>query len=234
LAIDGVGHVSLIRSILYYPIFYGISAVLVIMATVALFAGRVALRTVVHWWTDWHRWCVKHILGIRIVVEGELADGPVLYVIKHESFFEAIDAPTLLHLPAVFTKRELFDIPFWGYSAKTYGLIPVARDGGASALRTMLAEAKHIVEEGRPLVIFPEGTRVPHGESPPMRSGFAGMYKLLKLPVVPIAVNSGPLYHRRIKRAGTITYKIGETVPPGLPREEAETKVHAAINALNS
>jgi len=167
---------SLIRSIFYYPIFYGISAVLVIMASIALFAGRSALRAVVHWWTDWHRWCVKHILGIRIVIDGELADGPVLYVIKHESFFEAIDAPTLLHLPAVFTKRELFDIPFWGYSAKTYGLIPVARDGGASALRTMLAEAKHIVDEGRPLVIFPEGTRVPHGESPPMRSGFAGMY----------------------------------------------------------
>ncbi len=224
---------ALIRSILYYPIFYGISAVLVVGASIALFFGATALRTVVHWWTDWHRWCVNHILGIRVQIKGELATGPVLYVVKHESFFEAIDAPTLFNLPAVFTKRELFDIPFWGYSAKVYGLIPVARDGGAAALRSMLAEAKGIVEAGRPLVIFPEGTRVPHGESPPMRSGFAGMYKLLKLPVVPIAVDSGPLYHRWIKQPGTITYKIGETVPPGLPRDEAEAKVHAAINGLN-
>ena len=224
---------ALIRSILYYPLFYGISAMLVVGASIALFFGAKALRTLVHWWTDWHRWCVNNILGIKVQIDGQLADGPVLYVIKHESFFEAIDAPTLLPVPAVFTKRELFDIPFWGYSAKVYGLIPVSRDGGASALRSMLAEAKSIVQQGRPLVIFPEGTRVPHGESPAMRSGFAGVYKLLKLPVVPVAVNSGPLYHRWIKRPGVITYKVGEMIPAGLPRDEAEAKVHAAINALN-
>jgi 1-acyl-sn-glycerol-3-phosphate acyltransferase len=52
--------------------------------------------------------------------------------------------------------------------------------------------------------------------------------------VVPIAVNSGPAYHRVLKRAGRITYRIGETIPAGLPREEIEARVHAAINALNA
>ena len=94
-----------------------------------------------------------------------------------------------------------------------------------------LAEA---LARGDSLVIFPEGTRVPHGTRPPLQSGFAGIYKLLALPVVPVAVNSGPLYHRLWKRPGTITLHFGEPIEPGLPREEIEARVHAAINALNS
>jgi 1-acyl-sn-glycerol-3-phosphate acyltransferase len=74
---------------------------------------------------------------------------------------------------------------------------------------------------------------VRHGTQPPLQAGFAGLYKLLGLPVIPVAVDSGPLYHRFIKRAGTVTYRFGEPVPPGLPRAEAEARVHAAINALN-
>ena len=97
----------------------------------------------------------------------------------------------------------------------------------------MIASAKSYSETGRPLVIFPEGTRVPHMTEPPLQAGFAGLYKLLNLPVVPVAVNSGPLYHRRWKRSGVVTYRFGEPVPPGLPREEAEARVHAAMNALN-
>ncbi len=97
----------------------------------------------------------------------------------------------------------------------------------------MLAEARRHIGSGRPLAIFPEGTRTPHGERPPLRSGFAGLYKLLDLPVVPVAVDSGPLYQRWWKRRGTITLRFGEPIPPGLPREEIEAQVHASINALN-
>ena len=73
------------------------------------------------------------------------------------------------------------------------------------------------------------------GSQPPLQSGFAGLYKLINLPVVPIAVNSGTLSPRKtgIWKSGTITYKVGEELPTGLPREEIEARVHAAINALN-
>jgi 1-acyl-sn-glycerol-3-phosphate acyltransferase len=97
----------------------------------------------------------------------------------------------------------------------------------------MMAEARRFAGGGRPLAIFPEGTRVPHGKRPPLRSGFAGLYKLLGLPVVPVAIDSGPPYHHRWKRRGTITVRFGEPIPAGLPREEIELRVHAAINALN-
>jgi 1-acyl-sn-glycerol-3-phosphate acyltransferase len=89
---------------------------------------------------------------------------------------------------------------------------------------------------GGPICLFPEGTRVPHGERPPLRSGFAGIYQMLGLPVVPVAVDSGLVSPRNsfLKRSGVITYKVGEIIPPGLPRAEAEARAEAAINALNT
>ncbi len=207
---------------------------LVIASVLAIPFGREALKKVVAVWGKWHRWCVSSLLGITIVQEGIIPDEPVLIAVKHESFFEAIDMPRLFRFPTVFAKRELFLIPGWGMSARIYGLIPVERTKGAQALRAMISTARDRTREGRPLVIFPEGTRVEHGDEPPLQSGFAGIYKLLDLPVVPIAVNSGPLYHRIVKQSGTITYRVGETIPPGLPRVEIERRVHRAINALNT
>lgn len=225
--------IAALRSLAFYVLFYGGSALLVTASSIAVIAQQRWLRPIVSRWGHWHLWCVRHVLGIEVVLDGELPQGPVLIAIKHEAFFEAIDTPRLFADPAVFAKQELFRIPGWGYSALVYGLIPVARDEGAKTLRMMIATAKERVAAGRPLVIFPEGTRVPHGTRPPLQAGFAGLYKLLRLPVVPIAVDSGATYHHVVKRPGRITYKVGETIPAGLPREEVEARVHAAINALN-
>ena len=225
--------IAALRSLAFYVLFYGGSVFLVSASVVAIVARKAWLAPVVHRWGGWHLWCVRHVLGIEVVLDGALPHGPVLIAVKHESFFEAIDTPRLFTHPAVFAKQELFSIPGWGYSALTYGLIPVARDKGAKTLREMLALAKQRVAEGRPLVIFPEGTRVAQGTQPGLQAGFAGLYKLLKLPVVPIAVNSAATYHHVVKRRGRITYKVGETIPAGLPREEVEARVHAAINVLN-
>ncbi|MBU2587996.1 MAG: 1-acyl-sn-glycerol-3-phosphate acyltransferase [Alphaproteobacteria bacterium] len=222
-----------LRSLAFYVLFYGGSVFLVSASVIAIIARKAWLRPVVAKWGGWHLWCVENVLGIEVVIDGEIPDMPVLIAVKHESFFEAIDTPRLFTHPAVFAKQELFSIPGWGYSALTYGLIPVARDKGAKTLREMLALAKVRVAEGRPLVIFPEGTRVAQGTRPGLQAGFAGLYKLLRLPVVPIAVDSGRLYHHAVKRPGRITYKVGETIPAGLPRDEVEARVHAAINALN-
>lgn len=225
--------IAALRSLAFYALFYGGSVFLVSAAVAAIVAYRPWLAPVVAKWGGWHLWCVEHVLGIEVVLDGALPEGRVLIAVKHESFFEAIDTPRLFTHPAVFAKHELFAIPGWGYSALTYGLIPVAREKGAKTLREMLSLAKQRLDEGRPLVIFPEGTRVAHGTQPPLQAGFAGLYKLLKLPVVPIAVDSGAIYHHVIKRRGRITYKVGAKIPAGLPREEIEAKVHAAINVLN-
>jgi 1-acyl-sn-glycerol-3-phosphate acyltransferase len=98
----------------------------------------------------------------------------------------------------------------------------------------MMVEAKKAAASGRPVLIFPEGTRVPVGEAPSLRPGFAGLYRVLGLPVVPVALDSGRLWPRGfVKHAGTIHFKVGEVIQPGLKRDEVEARVHAAINALN-
>lgn len=225
--------IAAVRSLAFYVLFYGGSALLVVASVIAVIAQQRWLRPIVARWGHWHLWCVRKLLGIEVVLDGALPQGPVLIAVKHEAFFEAIDTPRLFAFPAVFAKQELFRIPGWGHSALVYGLIPVAREEGAKTLRQMIALAKQRVEEGRPLVIFPEGTRVPHGTRPPLQAGFAGLYKLLRLPVVPIAVDSGATYHRLVKRPGRITYKVGDAIPAGLARDEVEARVHRAINALN-
>ena len=225
--------IQFLRNIAFYAAFYLGSVVITLSSLVALSFSREAFQCRVRDWSNWQRWCLVHLLNVEIVLEGKPLQEPVLYAVKHESFFEAIDAPTLFDNPSVFAKQELFNIPGWGKAALSFGLIPVAREAGASTLRAMIRSAKAMIADGRPLVIFPEGTRVPHGLEQPLQAGFAGLYKMLGLPVVPVAVDSGPVYHRRWKRSGRITYRFGEPIPPGLPRAEAEERVLKAINALN-
>lgn len=224
---------DVLRSLVFYPVFYTGSIGYVLAAMAMLPIHQRAFEKAVVGWTQFHRFCVERILRIRVVIEGDLPRSSALIAIKHESFFEAIDAPNMVHFPAIIAKAELLRIPLWGKAAGTFGLIGVERDQGARALRTMLAEARRRIKEGRVLVIFPEGTRVPHGRAAPLAAGFAGLYKLFALPVVPVAVDSGPLYHRLWKRSGTVSVRVGAPIPPGLSREEVEARVLAAINALN-
>ncbi len=222
-----------LRNLAFYLTFYGGSILLVIAAVLAAWFAPARVRAVCDAWSHLHRWACEKLLGIRVVETGKRPETRAFYAIKHESFFEAIDLPHNFDHPALFAKQELFDIPGWGLAARRYGAIPVAREEGAKALRVMIREANRFLDAGRPIVIFPEGTRVPHGSQRPLGAGFAALYKLMGLPVVPVAVDSGPLYQRFWKRPGTITVHFGEAIEPGLPREEIEARTLAAMNALN-
>jgi 1-acyl-sn-glycerol-3-phosphate acyltransferase len=225
-----------LRSLLFLLIFYGGTLLFVAAALAALPFGRGGLRAVANAWARFHSRCARGILGIGVRVEGELPQGGVLIAAKHESMFETLEMPVLFRDPAVVMKRELARIPIWGWLAQRYGMIPIDREGGAGALRRLLKLAAEATAAGRPVVIFPEGTRVPHGEAPPLQPGLAGLYRALSLPIVPLALDSGRVWGRRLlgKKPGTVTFRFGEPIPPGLPRREAEARVHAAINALQA
>ncbi|MDT9599530.1 lysophospholipid acyltransferase family protein [Sphingosinicella rhizophila] len=227
---------NLVRSILFALFFYPGTAVAVLLAFPAALVSEGAVWFVTRSWARYHRWCAAIILGVRIRIEGVKPQAPAIVAIKHQSMFETIEMILVLDDPAVVMKRELADIPFWGWVARRYGIIPVDRSGGAAALRRMLKAAHAAREEGRSIAIFPEGTRVAPGEQPPLQPGFSGLYKLLGLPVVPLALDSGRLWPRRsfVKRPGIVTMRFGAPLPPGLPRGEMEAAVHQAINVLDS
>jgi len=224
-----------IRSVLFALVFYAGTVGAVVLALLATFAGHASVLRVARGWAYFHRWCTRWLLGIGVRVEGAVPIGPAVVAAKHESMFETIEMLVLLVDPAVVVKQELADLPGWGRAARLHGVIPVDREGSGTALRRMIRAARAAVAAHRSIVIFPEGTRVPPGARPELRAGFAGLYRQLGLPVVPVAINSGRLFPRKsfIKRAGTITFRFGEPIPPGLRREEIEARVHSAINLLN-
>ena len=214
-------------------VFYGLSVPVVLCAPIAALFGKQAMRNYCNGWSAMLGWSARIFLGIRPQVTGHMPSGPVLFAAKHESLYEAIELTRMLGAPATVMKRELADIPVWGWCTRQYGVIVIDRAGSAKALRGMMASAKIAREEGRPVLIFPEGTRAPLDTRPELRSGFAGLYRVLGLPVIPVAVRSGHAFTLHgAKHPGVIHFHFGEPIPPGLPRAEIEAKVHDAINAL--
>jgi 1-acyl-sn-glycerol-3-phosphate acyltransferase len=226
--------ITIARSLLFTIIFYLGSVPLVSAAALSAIFGTPALITMSRLWARYHYLCVRWLLGIRVVVEGEFPTTGII-AIKHESMLETVETLRLIDRPAVVFKAELIRIPIWGWVARRHGVIPVSREAGSAALRLMLKAARDAVAQGRPVVIFPEGTRVTPGACPALRPGIAGLYKALALPVTPVALNSGHLWPRQsfLKKSGTVTMRVGAAIPPGLGRDEIEARIHAAINSLN-
>ena len=195
--------------------------------------GRKPTLAVVLSWVEIHHKLARYLLGIRVRVEGGIPPGPYLIAVKHQSMFETLEMVRITHLPIIVLKKELADIPLFGFLTRRYGVIPVERSAGAKALRNLVEEGKEAVATRRAVIIYPEGTRVPVGQAPALKSGFAALYRALGLPVVPVAVDSGRVWGRGfIHRSGLVTLRVGQTIPAGLPRKEVEARVHTAINAL--
>lgn len=224
---------DLLRTIAFSVFFYGLSVPIVLFVPFSALFGAAALRRYANAWAALMRWSARVFLGIDQRVEGTIPAGPVIFAAKHESLYEAIELTRLLNAPATVMKRQLAMIPIWGWAARRYGVIVVDRAASATALRAMLKDGRAAMAEGRSIMIFPEGTRVLPGETPGLQSGFAGLYRMLNLPVVPVAVRSGHVWPKKgPKHPGTVVFHFGEPIPPGLPRAEVEAKVHAGINAL--
>ena len=224
---------AVLRSLIYAAIFYPATVLWVFAGVIASLFGRRATLAVVLSWVGLHHWLTRKVLGIHVKVEGLIPAGSNLIAVKHQSMLETLEMVRITNLPIIVIKKELSDILLFGWLTRRYGVIPVERSAGAKALRTLVEEGKAATATGRPVIIYPEGTRVRVGQTPVLRSGFAALYRALSLPVVPVATDSGKLWGRGfVHRSGTVTLRVGETIPAGLKRDEVERRVHTSINAL--
>ena len=128
---------TVLRSLLYAALFYGGTALWVLAGVLISPFGRRPTLAVVLSWADLNHWLARHVLGIRTRVDGVIPNGPYLIAVKHEASLETTEMLRLTKLPVIVIKRELADIPGFGFLTKQYGVIPVERTAGAKALRAI-------------------------------------------------------------------------------------------------
>ena len=231
---------GVLRSILFNLLYALWTAGMHILCLPLLFASRGAVQAAGGIWIDGTLWLLKHVAGIDYRVTGteNLPSTPAIYASKHQSAWETLFLSRYLNFPAFVLKKELLSIPLFGWFLKRAGMIAVDRKGGASALRSMARQATETLESGRSILIFPEGTRVAPGQTKPYQPGVAALYTQQKVPVVPVALNSGLFWGRRafIKKPGTIVVQILPPIPPGLDRKafmrDLESRIEPAAAAL--
>jgi 1-acyl-sn-glycerol-3-phosphate acyltransferase len=183
---------------------------------------------------------LRIIVGLDHEIRGlnRIPRGGCVIAMKHQSAWDTLIPFVVLSDPAAVVKRELLLLPFYGWYATRAGSIGIDRKAGASAMRRMIAAARPVAAEGRPIIIFPEGTRVAPGARLPYQPGVAALYQALAVPLVPAAVNSGYFWGRRSfrKRPGRIVLEFLDPIPPGWPRRrlmaELEQRIETAAAEL--
>jgi 1-acyl-sn-glycerol-3-phosphate acyltransferase len=178
---------------------------------------------------------LRLICGIRVEYRGleNLPPGPLLVAAKHQCMFDTIGPVQVFADSAYVLRDSLLKLPLYGWYAIKAEMIPVDREGHAGALRRMVAAAKTAVANKRQIVIFPEGTRLPAGETGDYKPGVAALYRALGVPCALMATNSGEHWppHGLVRTPGLIVYEFLEPIPPGLDRREFMQVLEARLEA---
>jgi 1-acyl-sn-glycerol-3-phosphate acyltransferase len=214
-----------VRSLLFVALFYLWSTLVAVSMTPLFVCPR---RWVMYGLTVYgHGICIllALICDIRVEVRGRehMPTGPALLACKHQCMFDIFGQFKWLPNSCFVMKKELRTVPYLGWYALKAGMIVVDREGHASALKKMVRDAvARVKEEGRQVVIFPEGTRGEPGQKVDYKPGIAAMYRSLDMAVVPVATNSGVHWpaHGFLRKPGVIVFEYLEPIPPGLKRDE--------------
>jgi 1-acyl-sn-glycerol-3-phosphate acyltransferase len=227
-----------LRSALFLLWFFLITVILSLIFLPVLVLPRAATVWLARLWSRATLWGLKVITGIGFEVRGVPPEGAVLVASKHMSMWDTLALYLTLDAPAFVLKRELLRIPFYGWFLWKATAIAIDRAAGASALRKMARAAREVLAENRSILIFPEGTRKKPGAAPDYKPGVAGLYGMLGVECVPVALNSGVYWTGFLKRPGTIVLQFLEPIPPGLTRDAfmalLQERIEQATTALLS
>ena len=222
-----------IGSFLFNVGFYLLSAVMALVGWPVLALPARMVTAYARLWVRATLVLLRVTCGLTHRIRGleNLPSGPCIIASKHQSTWETLAFNLVFHDAAFVLKRDLFYIPIVGWMMWRARNVGIDRAAGPSALRSILRDARAALRDGRPIVIFPEGTRTPVGADAPYQPGVAALYTQLKVPVVPVALNSGRFWGRRIfiKKRGQIDVEILPPVAPGLRREEFMSTLHDRI-----
>lgn len=231
---------TLIRSILFMILFYAWSTFCSLCMIPLFLCPRRWTVVAIGVWARGAIVLLRAICGIKVEVRGRehLSKGSALIAAKHQGMFDTVAPFAFLADTAFVLKKELVNIPFFGWYALKGGMVVVDREGHAKALKKLVADTQDRLKEERQVVIFPEGTRGKPGAPPDYKPGIAALYRDLGLPCLPMATNSGVHWPAKgiMRYPGTIVFEFLEPIPAGLKRgafmQELETRIETASNAL--
>lgn len=195
-----------------------------------------ARRMSVEPWVRFAIWLVKHVLGIdyRLVGAENIPPRPAVILCKHQSAWETLILQEVFPLVLYVWKKELKQLPFFGWALAVIPMISIDRGAGKDALKQLVDQGRDRLGKGYSVIIFPEGTRAAPGHKRRYKIGGAHLGVETGAPVLPVALNSGEFWGRNafFKTPGTVTVSIGPAIDPaGLDAAQVNERAEAWIEA---
>ena len=234
---------SLLRSLLFNLFFYTGIVVVFIIALPALILPPKITLIFGKFLGYYVVFIVKIFLNTKVEFRGtnNIPKNEKYFVASaHQSMFETFALQSVLDYPVFILKKELLKIPLFGLYLKKIKSIEITRDTPTKDNLNFFDKVASIIKnEKRPLLIFPQGTRVKPEEKVPFKKGVGRIYEVLNIACVPVALNSGKVWPKKgiIKYPGKITVSFLEPIKPGLNRDEfiknLEIKIYEEINSIS-
>ena len=233
----------MIRNILFTVVFFlGIIFIsiiflpsLIMPSTVTLFGGKIM--------GYWAKYCLRIFLSVKINIIGRenIVDGEKFFIAcSHQSMFETFFLQTIFNSPIFILKKELLKIPIFGLYLKKIGSISIDRNKTTKENLGFFDKVLNSVNSSnRPLLIFPQGTRVLPTEKPKFKKGTSRIYETLKIKCQPVAINSGFVWpkNQSLSTNKTISISILKPIDPGLNKEEflnlLENNIYSELDKIN-
>ncbi len=218
----------IIISLIFIPSFF-------LPRKIVLFGGKLM--------GHWTSFCLKFFLSTKIIIKGKenIIDSDKFFIASsHQSMFETFFLQTIFNSPVFILKKELLFIPIFGWYLKKIGSISIKRNKVTKDNLSFFDDISNIITKSkRPLIIFPQGTRVLPDERPPFKKGVARIYDELKINCQPIAINSGYVWPKKGSKTShkTITISVLKPINAGLSKEEfikiLESNIYTELDLLN-
>jgi 1-acyl-sn-glycerol-3-phosphate acyltransferase len=233
----------MVRNILFSLFFFSgivtISIVflpsLIMPQKIVLFGGRLM--------GYWSRFCLKIFLSSKIIIKGKenlIKDEKFFIASSHQSMFETFYLQTIFNSPVFILKKELLYIPIFGWYLKKIGSISINRNKISKDNLSFYEDISKIIKNSnRPIVIFPQATRVLPWERPPFKKGSARIYKELNIYCQPVAINSGFVWPKKGRKKSNkeIIVSILKPISPGLEKEDfinkLEKNIYSELDLIN-
>ena len=229
-----------VRSLIFNVVFYlSISLQLVFWLPIYFLLNREDCWNVVRIWGKTSLWFQNKIVGTRYSftgLENIPKQGGFIAGGKHQSAWETYALVLFLKDPSYILKRELMFIPVFGWFAAKAKVVAVNRGKRSVALAMMTKAAAKQIDEGRQIIIYPEGTRVAPHAPPKYKYGIAHMYKEMGCRILPMALNSGLFWPRQsfLRYPGTISMQFLPVIEPGLEMEDFRNRLESDIETASN